>query len=536
MRDLTLAKEQREYLWQVEHHGLVLARRGFSRIAKALKADDTRALLALFAEGFEGEVPGQPREIGFERDAIRIVRQQDSGQPPVRLDRDGLARRLLDDRRRFSSPPTVKLALMALAPVDYRDADGLWQGTCQLRMFGDMGSGRPGEVILYLRYRVPKPTEEVLSSDGWLRSVAITQRQVAEAPRFLMREVAAKRGIDVKRFHDNWSTPDNAQIVTGGSYLCDFNRDGCLDLLVTDVEASALYQGRPDGTFADVTAQVRLPQVPRLISATFADLDGDGWEDLIFGSLLLRNHEGRYFSRVDDTNLAVRPQANIAIADYDKDGKLDLYVSTLGLTKAATWIKGEGGGQIRNRLLRNLGNWQFADVTESSGASGGNRSTFTAVWLDADEDGWPDLYVINEFGNGGLLVNHKDGTFREQSIAPDPGDFGSMGLTAGDFDNDGHVDLYVGNMYSKAGNRVMANLWPESYPEPILARLRSFTVGSQLHRNLGGLKFEQIGRDFQVADVGWSYGPALVDLDNDGWLDIYATCGFISRNRDDPDG
>ncbi len=186
--------------------------------------------------------------------------------------------------------------------------------------------------------------------------------------------------------------------------------------------------------------------------------------------------------------------------------------------------------------MKNLGNWQFADVTESSGASGGNRSTFTAVWLDADEDGWPDLYVINEFGSGVLLVNQRDGTFRDQSIAADPGDFGSMGVTAGDFDNDGHIDIYVGNMYSKAGNRVMGNLWTGTYPEPVLAKLRSFTTGSQLHHNLGGLKFERIGRELQVADVGWSYGPAMADLNNDGWLDIYATCGFISRSRDDPDG
>jgi hypothetical protein len=91
-------------------------------------------------------------------------------------------------------------------------------------------------------------------------------------------------------------------------------------------------------------------------------------------------------------------------------------------------------------------------------------------------------------------------------------------------------------MYSKAGNRVMANLWPGAYPDDLLARLRSFTKGSQLHRNRGSLKFEQVGRALQVADVGWSYGPAMADLNNDGWLDIYATCGFISRNRDDPDG
>ncbi len=534
--DLTLGKDQREYLWQVEHHGLVLSRLGFSRIAKALKDDDPKAFLSLCAEGFAGEVPGHPREVRFEHDATRLLRQRDSGQPSVRLDRQAMILRLFEDRRRFTGRPNVKLALMGLAPVDYKDLDGIWQGTCQLRMSGEMGAGRPGEVVLYLQYRLPRPTEELLKSDGWLRSCAITQRQVAEAPRFLMHEVAARRGIDVKPFHDNWSTPEDTQIVSGGVNLCDYNRDGCLDMLVTDVATNVLYQGQPDGTFADVTSQVRLPQIPTMITATFVDLDGDGWEDLIYGSLLLRNHEGRYFAPVDTPTLSVRPQASVAVADYDRDGKVNLYVTYIGLTKAATWIKGEGGGQVHNRLWRNLGNWKFADVTESSGASGGNRFDLHRDLARRRRGRLARSLRDQRVRRGVLLVNQGNGTFREQLIEDDPGDFGSMGVTAGDFDNDGHIDIYVANMYSKAGNRVMGNLWPGSYPDSILDKLHSFTKGSQLHHNLGGLKFERIGRDLQVADVGWAYGPAMADLNNDGWLDIFATCGFISRSRDDPDG
>jgi hypothetical protein len=66
--------------------------------------------------------------------------------------------------------------------------------------------------------------------------------------------------------------------------------------------------------------------------------------------------------------------------------------------------------------------------------------------------------------------------------------------------------------------------------------MRRFVAGSQLHLNKGGLKFEQAGTKMQVAAVGWAYGPCLVDLDNDGWLDIYATAGFASRDRNEPDG
>src|SRR5262249_49422926 len=152
--------------------------------------------------------------------------------------------------------------------------------------------------------------------------------------------------------------------------------------------------------------------------------------------------------------------------------------------------------------------------------SGGNRSTFSATWLDADNDGWPDLYVPNEFGDGVLLVNEGGSRFHGRSLVDRPSDFGTMGLTCGDIANDGKIDLDCANMYSKAGSRVIGNLRPGSYPEDIMAMMHTYSTGSQLHRNLGGLKFEKKAADWRLADVGWAYGPVLADLDNDGWLDI----------------
>ena len=124
---------------------------------------------------------------------------------------------------------------------------------------------------------------------------------------------------------------------------------------------------------------------------------------------------------------------------------------------------------------RTWGTGSSATSPPRAARGGGNRSTFTAVWLDADDDGWPDLYVINEFGNGVLLVNQHDGTFRRAGPGRRPrATSARWGSRAGDFDNDGHIDLYAANMYSKAGNRVIGNLWPGTYPEPIMAKMRSF--------------------------------------------------------------
>jgi hypothetical protein len=553
---LALEEAERAYLWQIEHLGLVLGRHGFQPLANALSRADRNALRNLLAPGFLGMIADKPHEVRLDADWVHVFRQEFASRPhaPESPDSDRFLARLMEYRGLFSNekPPTVKLALMALAPEDRAEGNGVWRGMCQLRMWGEQTGkiGGPAEVILYLAFRIPRPTEETLTKGHWLLACTLNQAQVAQAPVCLMREVAAERGIDVGDFYDNWPANGN-HTTTGGVYLCDYDRDGILDLLITDLNRHVLYKGLPGGKFRDVTTEMGLPPaLPDLgntaVMAAFVDLDGDGWEDLILGDRIYRNEGGRRFvDYTSRTNLRLpRDAAGIALADFDRDGRIDLYVTRPGKDKADSWLDGKSGDTKGNQLWRNLGDWRFADVTASSGTDGGQRSTGTAVWLDANNDGWPDLYVINEFGNGVLLLNRGDGTFRQQLLVNGPGDFGSMGVTCGDIDNDGNIDLYVANMYSKAGSRVIGNLQPDAYPAEIMAKMRRFVVGSQLYRNQGATKgsdppsptFEPLGKQYQVAAVGWAYGAALVDLDNDGWLDLYATCGFISQSRTEPDG
>jgi hypothetical protein len=535
---LTLDESEREFLWDIEHGGNLLVQHGFKAFAAALGRADAPALLALCADDFRGGAPSRPREVAWRSDWLTVVRQADDGQPPQELTRQQFVERLLEYRRQFHKEPKVKLALMKLCPADRANPDGPWQGTCQLRMWGEKAPGQPAEVVAYLSYRVRRPTEDGLKAGGWLSACAIDQSQVGHAHHFLMREVAAERGFNLGRLHNNWEE-DGEPNTLCGVYLCDFDRDGILDVLITDVNGNWLYKGLPGGRFQDVTQEMGLFWAPRpVFFAAWVDLDGDGWDDLILGPSVYRNDAGKGFTDVSTrTNLALpRDASGIAVADYDRDGRLDLYVTRTGAGKADTWIEGKSGKREGNQLWRNKGNWQFENVTAASGTDGGLRSTFSAVWFDANNDGWPDLYVPNEFGNGVLYVNQHDGTFKEHALTEGPCDFGTMGLTAGDVDNDGNIDLYLANMYSKAGMRVIGNLRPDTYPDNVMARLRTLVGGSQLHRNKGGLKFEQKGKDWQVADCGWAYGAALVDLDNDGWLDLYATAGFISRDRTKPDG
>ena len=111
-----------------------------------------------------------------------------------------------------------------------------------------------------------------------------------------------------------------------------------------------------------------------------------------------------------------------------------------------------------------------------------------------------------------------------------------MGITVGDIDNDGFGDPYVANMYSKAGERIIGNLKPGVYPPDIEAKIRDFVTGNELYHNLGDGRFERIGKSSGMSDVGWAYGVGYMDLDNDGFLDLYAPVGFQSVNPDKPDG
>jgi HEAT repeat protein len=535
---MKLSEVERKYLWDIEHHGNLLVKFGFGPLAAALKSADASALSRLLADDFAGTDMRAPKRVQAATGYADVERLQQSSQPPVPLNRAAFAARLLELRKGFQGTPQVKLALMTLSPKHRGQLDGPWEGTTLLRMHGEHARGAPAEVVAVLRYEVTRPTEETLSRPGWLRAGGVVQTLTARAPHYLFAEVAQQRGLDASKLHDNWKTTQ-LETQPGGVYVCDFDRDGVLDVLVTDVTGNTLYRGRTDGTFEDVTERYGLPRAPSRTSvAAWVDIDGDGWEDLLLGGRVYRNEGGKRFADYTDRcNLHLPPDATgVLVADYDRDGKLDLYITRTGRPGNNSWLSGKSGESLGNHLFRNKGGWQFEDVTQSSGALAGHRSSFTAAWLDANNDGWPDLHVINEFGDGVLLVNNRDGTFTEHALADRPADFGSMGLAVGDINNDGNIDIYCANMYSKAGTRVIGNLAPDAYPPHVLEKMRRFVAGSQLHLNKGGLTFEQVGSKMQVAGVGWAYGACLADLDNDGWLDIYATAGFVSRDRDEPDG
>jgi hypothetical protein len=251
-----------------------------------------------------------------------------------------------------------------------------------------------------------------------------------------------------------------------GVSAVDYDSDGWYDVFFADGEQPRLYRNNRDGTFADVTEAAGLPtRMTGINVAIFADFDNDGFKDIFLGCFTDRSRLFKSVADEQDTSrrkfVEVTDQSGIvmkgdgdfvvvaAAGDYDSDGDLDLYTgryldprknlpTTLFYTR-----NGEG-----NRLLRNDGQFHFTDVTEQAGINE-TGLTLGVSFGDYNSDGHPDLYIANDFGRDALLKNNGNGTFTDvsrESGAFDPG-YG-MSATWGDIDNDGDLDIYVSDVHS----------------------------------------------------------------------------------------
>ena len=180
--------------------------------------------------------------------------------------------------------------------------------------------------------------------------------------------------------------------------------------------------------------------------------------------------------------------------------------------------------------MRNNRDGTFRDVTEESGLNQNNtRYSFCCAWNDYNRDGWPDLYVVNDFGRKNLYRNNGNGTFTD--VAPQTGveDVGAgMGVCWFDYDNDGADDLYVANMWTAAGKRITdQEIFKKDAPKPVRALYHKHAMGNSLFRNDGGL-FRDATRSAGVGMGRWSWSSDAWDFDHDGYADLYVVNGMIS--------
>ena len=404
---------------------------------------------------------------------------------------------------------------------------------------------------------VPEPLfEEVLGR------VLVDDDALAEARRSHHEEAivgVAKGEID---------EPDDLfEVPAGGQHpsvsVVDVDADGFDDLFVTRrYSTNVLYRNQGDGTFRDESARWGLDFAATSTSSLFVDVDNDGDPDLVLGNFAegsrLLIHEGdRFVERTGERVSGDMPYqvASVSAADFDGDGLIDVYLSTyrgrgfvkleylpeayhelmpaeeyeefLARVKAPDHHMVKNRAGPRNVLLRNVGGGGFevaSDVPELFAF----RNTFQASWADYDDDGDPDLYLANDYAPNNLFRNDGAGRFEDVTDATGTADVGfGMGVTWGDYDQDGRQDLYVSNMYSKAGLRITGQL-AELDLDRTFGRMAK---GNTLFRNEGDRFAVVSGKPpggLAVEKAGWSWAGQFVDVDNDTDLDLHVLSGYVT--------
>ena len=363
----------------------------------------------------------------------------------------------------------------------------------------------------------------------------------------LFRDITREAGITFQHHAD----PEKKYIVesmSGGVALFDYDNDGLVDIYFIDsltVETarepkaarSALYRNLGNLKFQDVTDKAGIGHPGWGMGVCTADVDADGWEDVyvtaLGGSKLYRNNRDGTFADVTTTarvGVAGWP-TGCGFADYDRDGDLDLFVARyvrvdlnalpeFGKDKTCEYrgvavqcgprgLPGEG-----DFLFRNDGQARFTDVGKQAGVADPREYFGLGVaWLDADENGWPDLYVANDSMPNFLYINQKDGTFKESAfpmgvaVSEDGSEQGSMGVAVGDWDGSGRLGLFVTN-FSEEYNNLFRN--ERTHFTDVAFRSRTAPPSLPL--------------------VGW--GNAFLDWDNDGLVDLIAVNGHVYPQLD----
>jgi Flp pilus assembly protein TadD/peroxiredoxin len=331
-----------------------------------------------------------------------------------------------------------------------------------------------------------------------------------------------------------------------GVAVGDFDNDGLDDLYVCQPAGlpNRLYRNRGDGTLEDVTEKAGVGALDFTACALFADFQNRGLQDLLVvaatGPLLFANNGNGTFSLKGNAFRFARPPqgafTHAAAADYDLDGKLDVYFCLYSYYQGldqyrypVPYFDARNGPP--NYLFHNEGNGVFQDRTEAAGLNIENdRYSFACSWGDCNGDGRPDLYVVNDFGRNNLYRNHGDGTFAAASSEARVDEAGA-GMSACwlDFDNDGKQDIYAAGMWVAAGMRVFEDShFHGEEPEKIRSIYRRHMGGNSLYRNQGNGTFQNVAAKAGTEMGRWSWSTEAWDFDHDGYPDLYIANGYVS--------
>jgi len=321
--------------------------------------------------------------------------------------------------------------------------------------------------------------------------------------------------------------------VGTGIAIGDYDGDGRPDIfVVSKTEGCRLFRNLGNYKFEDVTEKAGVGATPGVWNqgATFVDINNSGRLDIYVcrynapNLLYVNQGDGTFKEMAHAYGLdIVDSSVMAAFCDYDRDGYLDLYIAT-NILNITTHPKGQ-----RGILLHNNRDGTFTNVTDLGGILGESQS-HSATWWDFDNDGWPDLYVANDYGFPDRLYhNNRNGTFTDvlDQVAAHTS-FSSMGADQGDVKNDGLIDLLVADMAATThvkDHHDIADARARTEVDPNSTATRKF------HRNallLNTATPHLLEGSFLagIAATDWTWSVRLEDLDNDGRLDLFVTNGF----------
>jgi len=377
---------------------------------------------------------------------------------------------------------------------------------------------------------------------------------------------AQESGIDFSNtIHDedsSYSFINEFGYMGGGVGIGDFNNDGLKDIYFTGNQVSSkLYINKGNNRFEDITEKAGVGTNVWATGISIADVNSDGYDDIyvcVFGKDLV--HRAKNLLFINQHDLTFKEQAQeygladtgystqAAFFDYDKDGDLDMYLANYLLTRnnANQIVPRDRSGHspANDRLFRNdgdsagIGHPVFTDVTLDANIKEDGFGLGLSV-SDFNNDGWPDVYVANDFiGNDELWLNNRNGTFTNciaRSLQHQS--YSSMGSDAADINNDALADIVTLDMLPERNDRKKISFSLLNYDRYKEERERGYEpefMRNMLQLNRGIYSsadtsipfFSEIGQLAGIHATDWSWSVLLADFDNDGWKDMHITNGI----------
>lgn len=374
---------------------------------------------------------------------------------------------------------------------------------------------------------------------GGLITSTLRPASAVEQQPIQFSNVAQAAGIHFTHYKGNQGIAINLEEFGPGVCVADFDGDGWQDIYFVNGRdpygrgikvQNALYHNNGDGTFTDVTDKAGVPGTGYGMGCVWGDYDGDGQPDLFvtqYGrNVLYHNNGDGTFSDVTDKagvagmDFGTYFHSGATFLDYDRDGKLDLYVGGYvafgpgaqrycklgGVTSSCPPSAYQGSPNI---LYHNNGDGTFTNVTKKAGIYQPNGKNLSVGAADYDNDGWPDIFVANDGLNAYLYHNEHNGTFKEEggfagmAFTNQGHTMAAMCISLGDYNNDGWLDLYISDFQGSSDH-----LW----------------------KNDGKGSFDEVsdyaGITLPTRTV-LSFGGGFFDYDNDGWLDLFIANGHV---------